>query len=254
MNNKKIIIIAGGHGLLGSEFAYTLSKDDSNEVIILDLPNKKINRLIKKTRFFPCDVGDEEDVQTTIDQIYDNYGRIDTLINCAAYNEQPDASIDNSFENYSLSRWNDRLSVNLNGAFLLSRECIKYMLKNKNEGFRGTIMNVTSQLGLVAPNQTIYNRGYKKPIAYCVAASGIISMTRYLASYYGSKIKINCLIPSMVENGQAEEFIKNVEKLIPIGRMSKKEEFNSAMKFLCSEDSSYMTGQILVCDGGYTSW
>ena len=128
------------------------------------------------------------------------------------------------------------------------------MLKNKNEGFKGTIINVTSQLGIVSPNQNIYSNKYIKPPSYSVAASGMISLTRYLACYYGNKIKVNCLIPSMVENGQTEEFIKEAEKLIPIGRMSKKEEFNSAIKFLCSDASSYMTGQNLICDGGYVSW
>jgi len=250
---KKTILISGGHGLLGSEFALSLSKDENTTIIILDLPSKKVNKLIKNAHFYPIDITDEIDVEATINQVYKQHG-IDIIINCAAYNEQPSENIDNSFETYSLDKWNKTLAVNLTGAFLLSRECIKYMLRHENEGFKGTIINVTSQLGLVSPNQNVYSNKYIKPACYSVAASGIISLTRYLACYYGNKIKVNCLIPSMVENGQSEEFIKNVEKLIPLGRLSEKTEFNGAIKFLCSEASSYMTGQVLVCDGGYTSW
>jgi len=260
MNNKKVILISGGAGLLGNEWAKSLSEDENNEVIILDLQDKirEYHRkyYINGVQGYGIDITKEEEVIHTINFIYEHHNRIDTLINCAAVNPQPKEGEYNTFERYSLEKWKKTLDVNLTGAFLLSRECIKYMLKNKIEKdkFRGTIINVTSQLGFVSPNQDIYEDGYCKPADYAVAASGIISLTRYLACYYGGIIKVNCLIPSMVENGQSKEFIKNAEKLIPMGRMSKKDEFNSAIKFLCSENSSYMTGQSLICDGGYISW
>src|SRR3972149_7781147 len=226
---KKTILISGGYGVLGSEFASSLSKDENNTIIILDLPSAKINKFVQSNWFCPIDITDEIEIQYAINQIYKQHG-IDILINCAAINSIPKEGEDNSFENYSLDKWDKTLAVNLTGSFLLSRECIKYMLKNETVGFKGTIVNVTSQLGLVSPNQNIYNNKYIKPVDYSVAASGIISLTRYLACYYGNRIKVNCLIPSMVKNGQSEDFIKNVEKLIPIGRMSKKQEFNSAIK------------------------
>ncbi len=258
MIEKKTVLISGGLGLLGRQFVKTLKEAEYN-VIALDLLEKVNNYYADDAdnidcRVLDCDVTDEESVKETIKFIYEKEHSIDVLINCAAYNEQPNNNIDNKFENYSLDKWKKTLDVNLTGSFLLSRECIKYMLKNKNEGFKGTIVNVTSQLGIVSPNQSIYSGGYIKPSTYSVSASGIISLTRYLACYYGGIIKVNCLIPSMVKNGQSEEFIKSVEKLIPVGRMSEKNEFNSAIKFLCSDESSYMTGQNLVCDGGYTSW
>ena len=255
----KTIIISGGLGLLGKEFAKSLAEDKNNLIVVLDLFDK-IKENLHGNFFcdnivgYGIDITSEYMVQETIRYVYEKYGKIDILINCAALNPQPKEQEDNVFERYLLKRWKETLNVNLTGAFLLSKECIFYMLKNENEGFKGTIVNVTSQLGIVSPNQSIYDNKYIKPVSYSVAASGIISLTRYLACYYGGIIKVNCLIPSMVENGQTKEFIKNVEKLIPMGRMSKKEEFNSAIKFLCSEDSSYMTGQTLVCDGGYTSW
>ncbi len=248
---EKTVIISGGCGLLGEEFAKTLREIYYN-IIILDLPDK-INKANLGFSGYGIDITDEKQVKDTIAHIYDTFG-IDILINCAAINPIPNENENNSFERYPLKRWKETLNVNLTGAFLLSKECIYYMLKNNKEGFKGTIVNVTSQLGFVSPNQNVYSDTYKKPCDYPVASAGIISLTRYLACYYGGIIKVNCLIPSMVENGQSVEFLQNVEKLIPMGRMSKKEEFNSAIKFLCSEDSSYMTGQNLICDGGYTSW
>lgn len=249
---NKTVVISGGCGLLGQQFAKTLAEEDY-DIIILDLPNR-INTGLKTFRAYcGVDITKEDEVEEAIHDISIGFG-LDILINCAAINPQPNENEDNRFENYSLDRWKKTLDVNLTGSFLLSRECIKYMLKNKNKGFKGNIINVTSQLGFVSPNQNIYDNKYIKPADYSTAASGIISLTRYLACYYGNRIKVNCLIPSMVKNGQSEEFIKNAEKLIPIGRMSKKNEFNSAIKFLCSDESSYMTGQNLICDGGYTSW
>src|SRR3990167_10513516 len=164
---KKTILISGGCGLLGSEFASFLSKDENNTIIILDLPSAKVNKLIKKTHFYPIDITDEIDVEATINQVYKQH-EIDIIINCAAYNEQPSENINNSFETYSLDKWNKTLAVNLTGSFLLSRECIKYMLRNENEGFKGNIINVTSQLGLVSPNQKVYTNKYIKPPCYSV--------------------------------------------------------------------------------------
>src|SRR3972149_3314092 len=252
--NKKIILVACGHGLLGGEFAYTLSKDDNNEVIILDLPSKKINRLIKKSRFYPIDITDEEDVKTTIYQIYDNYDRIDILINCAAINFPPKEGVNNSFEIYSLDKWNKTLAVNLTGAFLLSRECIKYMLKNKNEGFKGTIINIASDLGIITSDQSIYENGYKKPPDYGVSKAGLLHLTKYIASYYGNKIKSVALSPGSVYNGQSDVLKKNLENRTPIGRLARTDEYNGAIKFLCSSDSDYMQGQNLIMDGGRTIW
>src|SRR3989337_3073099 len=115
--NKKIILVAGGHGLLGGEFAYTLSKDDNNEVIILDLPSKKINRLIKKSRFYPIDITDEEDVKTTIYQIYREKKKINIFF------------------------------INLILFFDIKKKKKNYMKKKKKEGLKEIFVNIISDLG-----------------------------------------------------------------------------------------------------------
>ena len=250
---KKTILISGGHGLLGSEFASFLSKDENNTIIILDLPSAKITRLVRKSCFYPMDITDEIDIQTTIKQIHKNHG-IDALINCAAYNEQPSENIDNSFETYSLDKWNKTLAVNLTGAFLLSKEVIKYMLKNKNDGFKGTIINIASDLGIITSDQSIYENGYIKPPDYGVSKAGLIHLTKYIASYYGDRIKSVCLSPGSVYNGQSYLLKKNLESRIPIGRLADRDEYNKAIEFLCDSGSDYMQGQNLVMDGGRSIW
>ncbi len=249
----KNIIISGGCGFLGQEFTKTLSKD--NRVLVFDLPeeiNKKrqMNFFNSNIEGYGVDITSEYMVQYTIKYIYEVYGSIDFLINCAAYNEQPKDDIDNSFETYSLEKWRRILDVNLTGSFLLSRECIFYMLKNENEGFKGTIINVASDLGIISPDQSIYENGYIKPVDYCVSKAGLIHLTKYIASYYQYIIKSVCLIPGSVDNGQSDILKKNLENRIPIGRLARVDEYNESIKFLCSSGSDYMQGNNLIMDGG----
>ena len=252
---KKTILISGGYGVLGSEFASSLSKDENNTIVILDLPSAKINKFVQSNWFCPIDITDEIEIQYAINQIYKQHG-IDILINCAAYNEQPNENTDNSFETYSLEKWNKTMAVNLTGAFLLSRECIKYMLKKERDfnEYKGTIINIASDLGIIAPDHRIYNSSYKKPVDYCVSKAGLIYLTKYIASYYGNRIKSVCLSPGSVYTNQSDEFKENLENKIPLNRLAKRDEYNGAIKFLCSSDSDYMQGQNLVMDGGRTIW
>ena len=250
---NRTILISGGHGLLGSEFSSVLSKEDNTTVIILDLPSKKISRLIKKTHFYPIDITDEIDVETTISQIYKQHG-IDILINCAVINPIPKEGEDNSFETYSLDKWEKTLKINLTGAFLLARECAKQMLKNKNEGFLGALINIASDLGIITSDQSIYENGYIKPPDYGVSKAGLIHLTKYIAGYYRNKIKSVALVPGSVYNGQSDVLKKNLESRIPFGRLAKIDEYNGAIKFLCSEDSDYTQGNVLIADGGRNIW
>jgi len=246
---KKTILISGGYGVLGSEFASSLSKDENNTIVILDLPSAKINKFVQSNWFCPIDITDEIEIQYAINHIYKQHG-IDILINCAGINPIPKEG----FENYSLDKWNKTMSVNLTGSFLLSRECIKYMLKNENEGFKGVIINIISDLSVIAPDHSIYENEYKKPVDYCVSKAGLLHLTKYIAGYYRDKIKSVALSPGSVYNGQSDILKKNLENRIPIGRLARKDEYNEAIKFLCSEGSDYMQGQTLDMSGGRTIW
>ena len=250
---NKTIVISGGCGLLGQEFAKTLKEEDY-QIIVID-KNLKGKNLIPNIHYFNIDITNEILVKEYIKIIYDNYG-LDILINCAAINPSQNIGdgIFNDFETYPLELWNKTMNTNLTGVFLLNRECIQHMLNNKNEGFKGTIINITSDLGIIASDHRIYNSSYKKPVDYGVSKAGLIYLTKYIAGYYRDEIKSICLTPGSVYTNQSEELKENLENRIPIKRLANKNEYNGAIKFLCSEDSDYMQGQSLIMDGGRTIW
>ena len=253
---NKTILISGGLGLLGKQFAITLSELQAT-VVVLDT-SEQIRRQymssIDRYLAVSCDITNENQVMDVLQSIHNRLGHIDILINCAAYNEQPSGYIDNSFENYSLDKWNRTLAVNLTGAFLLSRECIRYMLRNENEGFKGAIINIASDLGIITSDQSIYENGYIKPPAYGVSKAGLLHLTKYIAGYYRDEIKSVALTLGSVYNGQSDILKKNLEDRIPIGRLARVAEYNGAIKFLCSSDSDYMQGNNLILCGGRNIW
>ena len=118
----------------------------------------------------------------------------------------------------------------------------------------GNIINISSDLGIIAPDQRLYNHTtFRKPVSYSVVKHGIIGLTKYTASYWAKKnIRCNAIAPGGMSNNQNKNFIKKINKIIPIGRMAKKNEFNDLILFLSSDSSSYMTGSIVVADGGRT--
>ena len=119
----------------------------------------------------------------------------------------------------------------------------------------GAIVNISSDLGIISPDQRIYNsQNFKKPITYSVIKHGLIGLTKYTATYWPKKIKCNAIAPGGIYNNQPKEFVKKVEKLIPLGRMAKKNEYNFLVLFLASNNSSYLNGTTIIADGGRSVW
>jgi NAD(P)-dependent dehydrogenase (short-subunit alcohol dehydrogenase family) len=158
-------------------------------------------------------------------------------------------------ENFSIDRWNLELSVGLTGAFLCSKIFGHAMVLN---GFGGVILNISSDLSVIAPNQNLYKQQNLsdelqavKPVTYSVMKTGLIGLTRYLASYWADRgVRCNALSPGGVYTGQDQEFVTRLEHLIPMGRMANIDEYQGAVQFLCSDASAYMNGQNIVMDGG----
>jgi NAD(P)-dependent dehydrogenase (short-subunit alcohol dehydrogenase family) len=186
--------------------------------------------------------------------------RVDGLINNAARNPKVEGAglSATRFEQFSLESWQADLDVGLTGAFLASQAFGAHFARQG----RGVIVNIASDLGLIAPDQRIYRRpGLAddeqpvKPVTYSVVKGGLVMLTRYLATYYAERgVRVNTLCPGGVYNQQPEDFVERLTALIPMGRMAKRDEYRSALVFLCSDASSYMTGQNLVIDGGRTCW
>ena len=189
--------------------------------------------------------------KSSIEKVANDIGRIDILINNAALNPKMVKKGENKFENFPLDRWNQGINVNLTGAFLCSQVFINKMVKDK---VKGVVINIASDLGIIAPDQRIYD-GDVKPVDYSVTKHGLIGLTKYLSTYFADKnIRVNSLSPAGVYTNQDEAFVNRLSNLIPMGRMASVEDYKGAIVFLSSDASSYMTGTNLVIDGGRTVW
>lgn len=265
----QVAIVTGGVGLLGTEFCRTLAEAGA-AVVVVDLNGPAAARVaesIKNAGYralaAPTDITQPASVQTMVDQTVAAFGRLDILVNSAALDPKfdPDAVskgiAPGSFEEYPLEQWNAALNVNLTGMFLVTQACVKQMLA---QGKKGSIINICSTYGLNGPDQRIYRKtdGSQpafKPVYYTVTKAGVLGFTKYLSAYYmETEIRVNALTPGGVFNNHDETFAKNYAAKTILGRMAHKDEMNGALLFLASDASSYMTGNNLVVDGGWTAW
>lgn len=207
------------------------------------------------------DITQPAEVENALVQLRAELGRIDILINNAANNPKVEANAKTQFsrlENFPLEMWETDLAVGLTGAFL----CSKIFGAEMARCGRGVILNIASDLALISPDQRLYRvEGVReeqqpvKPVTYSVIKSGLIGLTRYLATYWADRgVRVNAISPGGVYTTQPEEFTARLAELIPLGRMARADEYQAAIVFLCSDASSYMTGSNLVIDGGRTCW
>ena len=263
---NKVALITGSAGLLGYEHSFALLECNC-DIIITDINLNGLKNLESKLgKIFPerkiysyqMDVTQIDSIRTVENILKDKEIDINILINNAAIDPKvkKEKSLENSrLENFSLDDWNLQISVGLTGAFLCSQVFGSHMAE---KGKGGVIVNIASDLSLISPDQRLYENKLLmkkeqpvKPVTYSVIKSGLIGLTKYLATYWReNNIRCNALSPGGIYNGQPKEFVDKISKLIPLGRMAKREEYRSAMKFLCSEGSSYMNGHNLVIDGG----
>ena len=259
---NKVIIITGGAGLLGKSFIEAILKFDGTPVV-LDNSKKNIKKLqeiyiqksYSKLQIYNCDITNEKQIKLILKKIIKKNKKIDALINNAANNHQPNSPKNNFFENLNLKDLEKDIKVGLIGAVLCSKIFGAQISKNKNGG---SIINISSDLGLIAPNQNLYKNKQKiskKSVSYSVVKSGIIGLTRYLATYWPNKnLRSNCLCPGGIKNKQDKNFILKINKLIPLKRMAKKEDYMSTIVWMLSDETSYMNGAVISVDGGRTVW
>jgi NAD(P)-dependent dehydrogenase (short-subunit alcohol dehydrogenase family) len=263
----RVVLITGGAGLLGAEHAAAIAEAHGVPVIA-DVRGGDAERVAESVRerygvaasALELDVTSRSSCEAALTRVSAVHGRLDALVNNAALNPKVEGAglAATRFENYSLELWNRELSVGLTGAFPCAQVFGAHMAAHGG----GVIVNVASDLGLIAPDQRIYRRpGLApaeqpvKPVTYSVVKGGLVMLTKYLATYWADAgVRVNALCPGGVFAGQPEEFVEKLTQLIPMGRMARKDEYRSALVFLCSDASSYMTGSNLVIDGGRTCW
>ena len=265
----RVAVITGGAGLLGYFHGAILAAAGAH-VVLLDLaaanPSLRADQLQAahgpECLGLAADITSEHSLLAARDQILAKFGRVDILINNAANNPKVEADPAGEprqwsrLENFPLAVWNADIAVGLTGAFLCSRIFGAEMVKRN----AGVIVNVASDLGVIAPDQRLYRKeGLPedqqpvKPVTYSVVKTALIGLTRYLSTYWTAhNIRVNAISPGGVFTSQPEEFTQKLHQLIPMGRMAHKDEYQGAILFLCSDASSYMTGQNLIVDGGRT--
>jgi NAD(P)-dependent dehydrogenase (short-subunit alcohol dehydrogenase family) len=265
--SDRVAVVTGAVGLLGREHCRALAEAGAR-VVVTDLDTRACEGFASEIRGMGlpeaigvgADISKKDDVERLRDRVLSHFGALDVLVNNAAIDdkfESPALAAERSrFENYPLEMWQRSLDVNVTGTFL----CCQVLGGEMAKRGKGSIVNIASTYGVVAPDQSIYKdasgeQRFFKSAAYPTTKGAVIALTRFLASYWGEKgVRVNALSPGGVKNGQDEHFVENYSKRTPLGRMARPDEYRGALVFLASEASSYMTGWNLVVDGGWTTW
>ena len=262
----KTALITGAGGLLGPKHAEAIIEYGGTVIVTDHHEDRAFQRTEElnakygpgSARAFYMDVTDKNSIQLVASEV----SCIDILINNAAKDPKvkKDAGLtpDSRFETMTPEYWEEGLNAALNGTFYCSQVISNKMLEQGG----GVILNISSDLGVIAPDQRLYRKEgvaedqqNVKPITYSAAKWAIIGMTKYLAVYFAKhNIRVNCLSPTGVYNNHPPAFVEKLSNIIPMGRMADIDEYKGAIVFLCSDASSYMTGENMVIDGGKTVW
>lgn len=240
----KVVIVTGGGGLLGRSIVEDL-KNKGAIVFSADLgleTDLAVGEIL-------CDVTEPVSVKKMLTLLLKTYGRLDGLVNCA-YPRTEDWG--RHFEDISLHSWKENVDMQLNSNFFICQQALEIMKKFET----GSIVNLASIYGVVGNDFSVYENtdGMTSPAAYSAIKGGIINFTRYLASYYGKfKIRVNCVSPGGIFNHQHPKFVEQYVSRVPLKRMGKPEDIAPSVSFLLSDQASYITGQNIIVDGGWTA-
>jgi NAD(P)-dependent dehydrogenase (short-subunit alcohol dehydrogenase family) len=267
----RIAIVTGSLGLLGREHLRALGTAGAS-LVVTDVDGAACERLATELGAMTgrpaigigADITKRDDLARLRNAVTKRFGRIDVLVNNAAIDDKvrgggatgQDALEASRFESFPLELWQRSLEVNVTGVFLACQVLGTPMA----EAGRGSIVNVASTYGLVAPDQSLYRRpdgaqAFFKGPAYPTTKGALLQFTRYLASYWGrAGVRVNALCPGGVENAQDDWFIEAYARRTMLGRMAQRTDYHGAVVFLASDASAYVTGATLVVDGGFTAW
>jgi 2-deoxy-D-gluconate 3-dehydrogenase len=266
---NKVILVTGALGQIGQSISRSFLSQGA-KIILADIDLSASSVFVEEAKSLGIseshyliqhlDITDEESCLQCVDAAVTKFGCINVLINNAAidakFDKTGETKINQSrFEFYPIKELRRSVEINLVGTVLITQVVCRQMLKQKS----GNIINVASTYSLVAPNQNLYDYGSGvsqfKPVDYIASKSFIPNFTRYVATFYArDNIRCNALVPHGIFNNHPEPFLKNWEKLSPMGRMCERSELNGPFTFLASDASSYMTGSVISVDGGWTAW
>ena len=257
----KVALVTGGAGILGRKFCAGLEQAGA-KVAVVDLDASVAQAIAaslgENAAGFGCNVAEPESVRACVDAVIARFGWIDILHNNAATKSHDVRAFFAPFEDYSLDTWRDVMSVNIDGMFLMAQAVGKHMLAR---GQGGAVIQTASIYGLVGPDSRIYEGSdylggpINTPAVYAASKAAVVGLTRWLATHWAKEgIRVNCLVPGGVSSGQNSTFSQRYAERVPLGRMAEADEIVPALLYLASNASSYVTGQVLAVDGGWTAW
>lgn len=257
----KVALVTGGAGILGQKFCAGLMQAGA-KVAVVDLDAEAAQAVAASLGDaavgFGCNVADPESVQACVTAVIERFGVIDILHNNAATKSRDVRAFFAPFEDYSLDTWREVMSVNIDGMFLVAQAVGRHMVER---GRGGAIIQTASIYGLVGPDSRIYEGSdylggpINTPAVYAASKAAVVGLTRWLATHWAhAGIRVNCLVPGGVSSGQNSVFSERYSERVPMGRMGRDDEMVPALLYLASDASSYVTGQVLAVDGGWTCW
>ena len=246
---NRTAFIVGGQGLLGLEITKAISSYNA-KTIVLDINEQRDNNLDNIIyKYFDC--SNLDNIEIALNDIIEEFGCPDIFINCSYPRTKDWAK--NSFEGIFLKSFRKNIDIHLNSYAWLARLIANHMVKSEK---KGTIIQLGSIYGVLGQDLTVYEgTEMEENMSYSVIKGGITNLTKQMASYYGRyKIRVNTLCPGGVADMKQEsKFIELYSKKVPLGRLGDASEVASAALFLASDASSYITGSLLVVDGGWTA-
>jgi NAD(P)-dependent dehydrogenase (short-subunit alcohol dehydrogenase family) len=252
----KVVIITGGAGMIGRSFVREVV-EQGGTAIIADVDENEGNKVlselqadldVSRIEFIKVDINHIESVQDMVERVLGKYQKIDALVNNAYPRNK---NYGRKFEDVEYVDFCENINLHLGGYFLVSKEISKVMVRQKN----GVIIFIASIYGFMAPRFELYeNTDFTSPVEYSAIKGGVLSLTKYLASYLGKHgIRVNALSPGGVHNNQSESFVSQYTKKVIVGpRMAETQDLSGALTFLLGDSSRYVTGQNIVVDGGWS--
>ena len=245
----KVIIITGAKSGIGLATANRFASEGA-KVVVADIKDahkevSEITRREAEALFVQADVSNGSQVAALIEKTLAAFGRLDVLVNNAGI------ELTKKVTETTEAEWDHLMNVNLKGVFLCSKAAIPVMQRNGG----GVIVNVASELGLV---------GGSEIAAYSASKGGVVQLTKAMAiDHAGDGIRVNCVAPGPVSTPLLEAIIENSsnpeqERQSIVGktllkRLARPEEIANVIVFMASDESSYMTGSVVVVDGGWTA-